>query len=236
MPVRAKLRPTQWSESMTAISTVLFDLDGTLYDRDSLVRSLAMHQYRYFKREFRHVSCGRFVRRLVELDDHGYRPKREVYAAVGQEFSLSASLQERLITHFWAAYDEHCLLPEDTLETLRALRSGGKKLGIVTNGTTARQHAKIDTLGIRSFFDVIVVSEREGFRKPDKQIFLRALDQCSAAPADALFVGDHPEIDIAGALNAGLRAAWKSVPYWRMCIAGVPKIDSLSELLNLVDG
>jgi FMN phosphatase YigB (HAD superfamily) len=50
-----------------------------------------------------------------------------------------------------------------------------------------------------------------------------------------MYVGDNPQADIEGARNAGLTAVWKSVPYWKLSITDVSKIDSLSELLTMVD-
>jgi putative acetyltransferase len=47
---------------------------------------------------------------------------------------------------------------------------------------------------------------------------------------EALFVGDHPEADIEGAIQAGLTAIWKFVPYWSLT-ASVPTIHQLSEIL-----
>jgi FMN phosphatase YigB (HAD superfamily) len=34
--------------------------------------------------------------------------------------------------------------------------------------------------------------------KPDPQIFHRALERLNANPAQAVFVGDHPDVDVAG--------------------------------------
>jgi putative hydrolase of the HAD superfamily len=52
------------------------------------------------------------------------------------------------------------------------------------------------------------------------------------APHEAMFVGDHPEIDISGARAAGMRAAWKRVPYWTMGFDDVIVVDRLSEILQ----
>lgn len=221
------------TQDSAVISTILFDLDGTLYDRDLVVQSLATVQYQEYRDRFQNVEEGRYIRRLIELDDHGYKPKHEVYEMMGREMGLAASLQQELEAHFWAVYDDFCTLPDDARETLETLRIRGKKLGIVTNGRTNRQHAKIDALGIRSLFDAIVVSEEVGFRKPDPQIFRCALELCSASPEQAIHVGDHPDADIEGAVNAGLQAVWKAVPYWELKLSGVPKIDRLGDVLRL---
>ena len=217
------------------ITTVLFDLDGTLYDRDFLVRALAERQYQAFVRELQHVDQSRYVDRLIELDDHGYQPKSDVYSTLVQEFGLSPSLEQRLESHFWSDYETYCNLSEDTSDTLKALRHQGKRLGIITNGKSERQRAKIDALGIGDLFDVILVSEEIGLRKPDPRIFLLAVEKCGAVPRETIYVGDNPQADIEGAHNAGLRAVWKAVPYWEPGLAEVPRIDLLSELLPVID-
>ncbi len=218
---------------MRVITTVLFDLDGTLYDRDALVQELAAEQYRVFEHLLQPVERGAYIARLVELDDHGYGSKDEVYRQMARDWQLSDELRADLNAHFWSSYDRYCVLASDTLHALDTLQRRGKTLGIITNGSTARQNAKIDALGIRPYFRVVAISEEEGVRKPDRQIFLRALNRCGCSPSEALYVGDHPRADIEGARNAGLVAVWKAVSYWKMDIPDVPRINCLSEVLDL---
>jgi putative hydrolase of the HAD superfamily len=215
------------------ISTFLFDLDGTLYDRDALIRELATAQYATFRTELERVGAQRFSERLVELDDHGYAPKDRVYRQLGEEWGLSADVQRRLIAHFWSSYDGLCRLADDTRRTLETLKQRGKTLGLITNGGTERQNRKIDALGIRPLLDAVLISETEGVRKPDSAIFERALARCSAAAGETIYVGDHPQIDIEGARAAGLVPVWKTVPYWTLTVPSVRRIERLSELLDL---
>jgi hypothetical protein len=51
------------------------------------------------------------------------------------------------------------------------LRAKGMKLGILTNSSVRMQERKIHQLGLAELFDEVVISEREGARKPDPQIF-----------------------------------------------------------------
>ncbi len=44
--------------------------------------------------------------------------------------------------------------------------------------------------------------------KPARPIFDEAVSRADVAAQQTLHVGDHPEIDIAGAQDAGLRTAW----------------------------
>lgn len=70
-------------------------------------------------------------------------------------------------------------------------------------------------------------------RKPDAEIFRRALARCDVAAEHAMFVGDHPVADVEGAQLAGLRAVWKFVPYWPPVVEA-PAIRQLSDLLALL--
>jgi phosphoglycolate phosphatase-like HAD superfamily hydrolase len=65
------------------------------------------------------------------------------------------------------------------------------------------QNRKLVCLAISPMFDTILISDAEGIHKPEREIFHRALERLNANPARAVFVGDHPEVDVAGAGAAG---------------------------------
>ena len=213
------------------IRAVLFDLDGTLYDRDVLVRQIAEEQYGVFRRHLQDIDERRFVDRVIELDDHGYGSKPELYARIALDHCLDSDVARQLEGHFWEAYDRYCRPSEDTLTTLATLQDVGMKMGVITNGSVKRQDAKLRALGLSKFFDVVLISEAEGLRKPDPQIFRRAVERSGVSPSEAMFVGDHPEVDVAGARTAGLTPVWKRVPYWHLALDDVLVIDRLGDLL-----
>ena len=218
------------------IEAVLFDLDGTLYDRDTLAADLFEQQYRAFERELRGVSRERFLSDVHAMDEHGHGDKDAGYPKLVREWGLDDGLAPRLNAHFWASYDGLCALSEDAQRTLRELRSRRLKLGVVTNGQSVRQRRKLAALGLERVFDAVLVSDEEGVRKPDPEIFRRALERCGVAASHALFVGDHPVADVEGAQRAGLQAVWRFVPYWPPVVHDVPVIQRLSEVLGLLDG
>jgi putative hydrolase of the HAD superfamily len=213
------------------IEGVFFDLDGTLYDRDALVATLVSDQYDAFARDLAGVPKETFVRRALEMDDHGHGEKAEGFARLVREWGLPAPLAEWLVEFFWASYDRHCVLSDDTRDTLAVLRGRGKKLAVITNGGAARQRQKLTALGLADAFDAVLISGAEGVRKPDAEIFRRALERCRVDAASTVFVGDHPEADVVGALGAGLKAIWKRVPYWTLASPGVPVVRTLREIL-----
>lgn len=218
------------------IKAVLFDLDGTLYDRDQLATELFEEQYDAFAAELHGLSRERFLRDAHEMDDHGYGVKEAGYRELVRRWRLDDALAERLVANFWDCYDAHCRLSDDVGRTLAELRARGLKLGIVTNGFGARQRRKIGALGLATAFDAILVSEEEGVRKPDAEIFRRALARCGVAAHEAMFVGDHPVADVEGAHRAGLVAVWKQVPYWHAVVPDAAVIRELSDVLALCAG
>jgi putative hydrolase of the HAD superfamily len=80
-------------------------------------------------------------------------------------------------------------------------------------------------------FDSIVISDAEGIGKPDRRIFHRALEELNVTASQAVFVGDHPEVDVAGARAAGMRAVWRRDP----TVSGIVEADGVvQELGDLV--
>jgi len=212
---------------------ILFDLDGTLFDRDATVQRVLAWQVAAFRAELPSGRAPEFIARVTALDAHGHHDKRDVYERIARQFGLDEGCCDRLIETFWQQYHALALAMPDAVPVLEALRSRGFRTGIVTNGTSAVQDGTIDALGLRPRVDAVLVSEREGLRKPDAALFQRAVARLACRAQECWFVGDHPTVDVDGARGAGLRAVWKRTPYWSTP-SGAPIVDRLSELLPLV--
>ena len=218
------------------IKAVLFDLDGTLYDRDALAKTLFEEQYSAFASDLRGISRERFLRDVHEMDEHGHGEKASGYRRLMREWQLDDGLALRLLEHFLTTYLRLSVPSEDTASMLRELRARELKLGVITNGQSPLQRGKLAALALDRSFDTILVSGEEGVRKPDAEIFRRALARLDVAADEAVFVGDHPVADVEGAHGAGLLAVWKFVPYWPPPAVPEPiVIDSLHEILPIVD-
>jgi putative hydrolase of the HAD superfamily len=190
---------------MTDLRAVLFDLDGTLHDRAETVRRyLAGH----IERHGFHHHAG-YAERFTELDNHGYTGKREVFRQLVDEYRLShdpEALLQDFSDHAWI----DCARTPGTHEVLAALRSRGIKLGLVTNGWSAKQRACLAALELTGAFDAVIVSEEAGVKKPDPRIYQLTLTALDAAAEAAVFVGDHPENDVRGPQALGIRTAFLS--------------------------
>jgi putative hydrolase of the HAD superfamily len=81
-------------------------------------------------------------------------------------------------------------------------------IALVTDGDVGVQRSKLEALGLIDAFDVVVLSDELGrkFRKPHRRPFRAALARLGIDAADAVFIGDRPDKDIAGAIGVGMRA------------------------------
>jgi putative hydrolase of the HAD superfamily len=87
---------------------------------------------------------------------------------------------------------------------------GGRyRLGVVSNfDYTPTVRRILEEGGILGRFETVVVSDTVGWRKPHPDIFGRALADMGVGAAECLFVGDRPDIDVAGAKGVGMAVAW----------------------------
>ncbi|MBU2560354.1 TIGR02253 family HAD-type hydrolase, partial [archaeon] len=79
------------------------------------------------------------------------------------------------------------------------------KLGVISNGLSIKQWEKLIGLGIHHLFDVVATSEELGFKKPQKEIFLFAVEKLGLTPADCMMVGNRLDTDILGGNTAGMK-------------------------------
>ena len=214
------------------IQAVVFDLDGTLLDRRRSFERFVRNQWERFAHCLQTSDQERYVQTLIELDRDGYAPRKSLFSGVITRFRLPSGMAETLLSDYRAGFPDACLLFPDTTQTLACLRASGLKLGLITNGSTRMQSRKLQCLALPSWFDTILISDAEGISKPDRQIFHRALDRLNTNPAQAVFVGDHPEVDVTGARAAGMQAVWRRDPSESRMVEADGVIEELGDLLT----
>ncbi len=108
------------------------------------------------------------------------------------------------------------------------------RLGIVSNF-----YGNLDFLcgeiGYAEVFSVIIDSARIGFAKPHASIFRSALERLDCVPEKAIFVGDNPTRDMAGARALSMPHIWLNANSdLKPCCEGDPVIRSLVELEHIL--
>lgn len=213
----------------------MFDLDGTLLDRHSSLIVFAHQQIKRCGDLLEGIAPTDYIEKLIELDGHGYVAKEIVFQKIENDFNLANHSWKLLFDDFKAHFPYICVPFPKLHQTLIHLVERKLGLGLITNGTSASQDCKIDGLGIRLYFETILVSETEGIRKPDPDIFQRALQKLGVNPEKAIFVGDHPEVDIDAAKAVGMKAIWMENSYWTEPMDADATITKLSELPQILD-
>ncbi len=125
---------------------------------------------------------------------------------------------------------------DQALETLDFIRDRGIKTGVITNGFTQLQFAKLKTHKLMEHLDFPVASQQAGAHKPDPRVFNYALD-LAKLPADcAWHVGDHLKNDVSGAKSVGMTAVHFD-PDLQEAVASEAdyRISQLSELQSLLN-
>lgn len=93
----------------------------------------------------------------------------------------------------------------DVIPTLTQLKADGVKLGVITNGFKRDFEYVLKSMELGEYFEVVVGMDTCNKAKPDKEIFLFALNKLDIHPEEAVFVGDSVKYDYRGAEEAGLK-------------------------------
>ncbi|WP_310485225.1 HAD family hydrolase [Chamaesiphon sp. VAR_48_metabat_403] len=217
------------------IKSVLFDLDGTLLDRDRSIEQFIDIQYDRLNCYLSHIPKVNYATKFIQLDSNGHVWKDEVYRNLVTEFKIDGITWQDLLADYETQFQLHCVPFPGLLELLNTLKQQGYLLGIISNGRGEFQNRAISGLGIRDYFDAILISETEGVRKPESAIFQRGIDRLGSSARNSVFVGDNPTADIDGAKQARMRSIWKRTPHWLEAKQADAIIDELNEIPTILE-
>lgn len=199
-------RMSATTDKTGASINIIFDLDGTLIDsapdiqsvangilRDHRKSDLSLQETRSFVGE----GAAVFVKRMMAARSIEETP---------QSF---AQIHEAFIAQYEYAVDKATFYP-GALDTLKALRAEGYKLGLCTNKPEAAARAVIRHMQIEEFFDSVIAGGMLSSRKPEPDMLLATMAQLGEA--HTLYVGDS-EIDAETAERAGVPFALFTLGY-----------------------
>ncbi|MFN2383368.1 MAG: HAD-IA family hydrolase [Gemmatimonadota bacterium] len=192
------------------VRAVIFDLDNTLVDFMSMKR-LAVD-----------AAIDAMIDAGLTLDRAGAeREIQAIYDREGIEYQrvfddfLEAQLgylDYRILAAGIVAYrrarEAALVLYPHVTSTLMTLLKRGLRLAVVSDAPRREAWLRLCYLNLHHVFDVVVTFEDTGERKPSPAPFRLALERLGVAPEEALMVGDWPERDVVGAMQAGLRTAF----------------------------
>ena len=193
------------------MKAVLFDLGGTLIKNapvpEIFGRILALQGIQ--KPLAQIASAFKEVEEQLNPEDYTL-PYREFWRLFNGRILTRLGIRTNLegladaVTDAWWDNAELELYP-DARETLTDLKRKGLKLGIVTNGFQKDVDDILSRTSLKGLFDVTVGVDAAGKPKPERAIFLYALEKLGVPPRETVFVGDNPTADYEGAKNAGVK-------------------------------
>ncbi|QTC40204.1 pyrophosphatase PpaX [Bacillus sp. V3] len=180
---------------MSRITTVLFDLDGTLINTNDLIISSFLHT-------LNHYYPGQYAEQDV-LPFMG-PPLEESFGGLDPEKTEEMCAHYRAYNH--EHHDELVTEFEGVYETVEALHKQGYKLAIVSTKVRDVVLKGLDLMNLRQFFDVVITLDEVENAKPHPEPIQKALLELGSSPEEAVMVGDNHH-DILAGKNAGCLSA-----------------------------
>lgn len=196
---------------------LFFDLDHTLWDFEANSRQtleelydtyklalMGVHDFDLFHKNYlihNDKLWERYRNGQVKVDE--LRWKRMWLSLL--DFKIADEpLAKEMGIHFLDLLPTRKVLFPGTFETLDYLTEKKYQLHLITNGFEKTQHSKLKYSGLDKYFIEVITSEGSNSLKPHKEIFDYAFQKTGARPEDSIMIGDTIEVDILGAVNAGI--------------------------------
>lgn len=196
---------------------LFFDLDHTLWDFEANSRQTLAEMYDAFNLMEKGVySFDLFYKNYIIHNEKLWDRFRKGFIKVEElrwkrmwltllDFKIGdENLARTMAVRFLELLPTRKILFPYTVEILEYLTAKGYTLHLITNGFEQTQHHKLKYAGIDRFFAEVITSEGSNSVKPDKEIFDFAFQKTKALPGHSIMIGDSIEVDIQGAINAGI--------------------------------
>jgi putative hydrolase of the HAD superfamily len=185
------------------ITTVVFDLDDTLYDEIEYCRSGFASVAEYLA-ELLKVSARDVIEAMWKQFEAGNR-KKTFNRALDE---LGISYDDGLIQELIKVYRNHVpkiALPDDSRGVLADL-SDKYTLALLTDGFLPAQQLKVQALGIEKYFKCIIYTEQLGRNcwKPSLVGFEKLLRTLNVNAETAVYIADNEGKDFIGPNQLGI--------------------------------
>ncbi|MBN2043778.1 MAG: HAD family hydrolase [Anaerolineales bacterium] len=205
------------------ITTVIFDLDGTLRysipGGDSFMLEKAVKlgvsctpECLVKTRQWAHRYWASSENLLLDQQTYGKGERafwenyaRRTLESLGADPVQVHELASKLHEHMQAKYRPQDHIPADVVPTIRQIKQAGMKAGLLTNRSDPPTEY-LQASGLAAELDFCVVAGYIGSWKPDPEAFYYSMGMAGSVPAETIYVGDNYYADIIGAQRAGMQA------------------------------
>jgi pyrophosphatase PpaX len=174
------------------VVVVLWDLDGTIQDSESLAREGTRYGFK------------QILDREPTADEYAQLVGRPVRAVYKEWFD--DDLASRIIdtgTRFYQERAHEISCYPGIPELLNDMKRRGHKMGIVSSKRRFHVVSELQSQGLHDLFDVIVAQEDTQQHKPLPDPLILATRRLGIFPEDCIYIGDQPS-DVQAAKAAGM--------------------------------
>ena len=198
------------------ITTVLWDVDGTLLDFHAAERAAIRALFSEFGlgecTEEMLARYSRINKGFWEKLERNEMSKPEILVGRFMQFFREYGLDVRIAPAFNERYQvslgDTIVYRDDSLAIVQALK-GKVRQYAVSNGTVIAQTKKLARSHLGEWMDGVFLSEELGVEKPNIGFFEKVFSVIRPSdPSEVLIVGDSLTSDIRGGINAGIRTCW----------------------------
>ncbi len=209
------------------ITTILFDLDGTLVDTNELIIQSFLHTLnQFYPEKYQREDVLPFMGPTLE-ESFTEVDKDRVEELIKTYRKFNVEEHDNYVKEFETVY-----------ETVKYLHENNFKLGIVTTKIRHVVQMGIDVARLNEFFDVVVTMDDVEHTKPHPEPIEKAMKMLGSTPEETIMVGDNYH-DIDGGKNAGtLTAAVAWSAKGREFLAGYHPdymLEKMSDLIEIVE-
>jgi FMN hydrolase / 5-amino-6-(5-phospho-D-ribitylamino)uracil phosphatase len=194
------------------VRAIYCDLDNTLWDVWPVIVRAEQKMYDFLSQRYPRVVASmtlEMMRKAREQTAAAHPQMRHDFTFLrkqtlrehAREFGYAEAMVEEAFDAFIQARNE-VELYEDVLPALEQL---GKRYRLFT---ASNGNADLGKIGIAHFFERTIAARHVGALKPDPAIFRKVIEGTDLEPHEVVYVGDDPQLDVAGARGAGMQAIW----------------------------
>lgn len=232
---------------MAVYKHLFFDLDHTLWDFDTNARISLTSIFsefdlpgkvecsfeQFYERYLHHnkILWDRYQKGFIAAEELKWRRMWRTLLdfKIGDEL-LSKNLSARFLEILPV---QKQLFPY-TEEILTYLSNKNYKIHLITNGFEKTQWSKVKNSGLDRFISYLITSESSNSLKPKKEIFEYALSATGALLQESVMIGDNPDADIQGAINAGMDSIFVNHINAEITVKPTHTISHLKELESIL--
>lgn len=206
-----------------AIRALLFDLYGTLIDietdegMEEIYRGIAhfltyqgvdLHRWEVRDRYYRILDA----QRAQSGEAHPEIDVEAIWQALLREQGVRPAARRRrlalALAQLYRGLSRKRLGLYPGVKAVLDDLQGRYRMALVSDAQPCFALPEMRVTGLQGYFEPLVISADNGYRKPDARMFQQALAALRASAHEALFVGNDMYHDIFGAHRAGLRTVF----------------------------